>query len=334
MLKFIGKRFLMMIPTVLIISVIVFFIIQLPPGDFMNTYISSLEEGGEQISLEMIAEIRSRYGLDKPWYVQYYKWMEGIITRFDWGYSFAYNMPVMGVLGQRMGTTLLISLITMVFTYLVSIPAGIYSSVKQYSPGDYVITAIGFLGMATPNFLFAIILMLIAYATTGNAMLGLVSQEFANAPMSWLKLLDIAKHMIIPIIVIGTANTCGLIRIMRGQMLDELSRQYVITARAKGLSERKILYKYCVRAALNPIASSIGWSLTSIFTGSTITAIVLNLPTQGPVLQKALLSQDMYLAGSWLLMMTVLTVIGTLVSDLLLAWLDPRIRFSKRGVEA
>ncbi len=318
-----------MIPMVLLISVIVFFVIQLPPGDFMSSYIAKMEASNEVFDQNTIARMRAQYGLDQPWYVQYAKWIAGILTRGDFGYSFSYNRPVWDVLSQRMGTTLAISLTTMAFTYLFSIPAGIYSAVKQYSFGDYLLSVIGFLGMGTPNFLFAIILMVISYNWFGDPMLGLVSQQFVNQPMSWAKLLDILKHMIIPVIVIGTANTCGLIRTMRSQLLDEISRPYVLTARAKGLSEKRILYKYCVRAALNPIASTIGWSLTSIFTGSTISAIVMNLPTQGPLLHQALLNQDMYLAGSWLLLMTVMILLGTILSDILLAWLDPRIRYVK-----
>ena len=329
MLKFILRRILIMIPTVRIISAIVFWVIQLPPGDYMTTYISSMEASGESFTMETIEQMRKDYGLDQPWYVQYYKWITNILFKGDFGYSFMYSRPVTYLVAERMPTTLAVSITTMLFTYIVSIPIGIYSAVKQYSIGDYVATTIGFLGMATPNFLLAIILMFLSLKFFGNPLLGLFSKEFVNAAWSWAKFADMMKHMIIPIIVIGTANTCGLIRIMRGQMLDELDQQYVITARAKGLSERRILWKYCVRAALNPIASSIGWSLTTIFTGSTISAIVMNLPTQGPMLQKALLNQDMYLAGSWLLLMAVLTVIGTLLSDILLAWLDPRIRLSK-----
>lgn len=333
MLRYVGKRILIMIPTVIVISMVVFFIIQLPPGDFMSSYIASMEASNEVFDMNTIARMRESYGLDQPWYTQYLKWMYGIVTRGDFGYSFSYNSPVMDILGQRMATTLAISLITMAFTYLVSIPAGIYSAVKQYSFGDYAITFFGFLGMATPNFLFAIILMVASFYWFGNPMLGLMSNQYVSAAMSWAKFFDIAKHMVIPVIVIGTANTCGLIRVMRGQLLDELNRPYVLTARAKGLSERRILYKYCVRAALNPIASSIGWSLTAIFTGSTISAIVMNLPTQGPVLYKALLNQDMYLAGSWLFLMAIMTVIGTLISDILLAWLDPRVRLTSREVK-
>jgi len=230
---------------------------------------------------------------------------------------------------QRFGITIMISLVTMLFTYIVAIPIGIYSAVKQYSIGDYIFTIIGFLGMATPNFLFAIILMYLSFKYFGNPMIGLISPEYIEGAWTLAKFFDLLKHMVIPIIVIGTANTCGLIRIMRGQLLDELNKPYVLTARSKGLPEKKILFKYPVRAAINPIVSTIGWSLTSIFTGSTITAIVLNLPTQGPVMQQALLNQDMYLAGTWLLIMAFLTLVGTLISDILLAWLDPRIRYEK-----
>lgn len=332
MLQYIIRRILIMIPTVLLISMIVFFIIQLPPGDFMSSYAASMEESGEQFDRETLERMREEYGLNQPWHVQYFKWITGILTRGDFGYSFSYNRPVTAVLGQRMAITIMISLVTMLFTYLVSIPIGIYSAIKQYSFGDYFFTIIGFLGMATPNFLFAIILMYLSFKFFGDPMLGLFSNEMTGAAWSFAKFIDLLKHMVIPVIVIGTANTCGLIRVMRGQMLDEIDKPYVLTARSKGLSERRILYKYCVRAAVNPVISKIGWSLTAIFTGSTVSAIVMNLPTQGPVLYKALLSQDMYLAGSWLFLMAVLTVIGTLVSDVLLAWLDPRIRFEGKGM--
>lgn len=332
MIRYILRRLIIMIPTVLLISVLVFFIIQLPPGDYMSTYAAKMQASGEQFDLQALEELRAQYGFDQPWYIQYGKWMKGIVTKGDFGYSFSYSKPVITVLGQRMKVTLIISLITMLFTYLVSIPIGIYSAVKQYSAGDYFFTIIGFLGMATPNFLFAIILMYLSFKFTGDPLLGLMSSEYADAAWSFAKFMDLLKHMWIPVIVIGTAGTCGLIRTMRGQMLDELDKPYVLTARSKGLSEKRILYKYCVRSALNPIVSSIGWSLTAIFTGSTISAIVMNLPTQGPVLFKALMSQDMYLAGTWLLFMAILTVVGTLISDILLAWLDPRVRFDGKGM--
>lgn len=326
MLQYIARRLLMMIPMVMVISMIIFFIIQLPPGDFASRYASQMSQSGEVFTEKDMQELRESYGLDKPWYVQYYKWMEGIITRGDFGYSFGYNRPVMDVIGDTMALTIMVSLVTMFFTYMASIPIGIYSAVRQYSFGDYFFSIIGFLGMATPNFLLAIILMLISYNYFGDPMLGLISSEFVDAQWSFAKFMDLMKHMIIPVIVIGTAGTCGLIRIMRAQMLDEMNKLYVLTAKSKGLSDTKVLVKYPTRAAINPMVSTIGWSLEGIVTGSTITAIVLNLPTQGPVMYKALLSQDMYLAGTWLFLMTFLIVIGTLISDLLLAWLDPRVR--------
>lgn len=330
MLKYIFKRILLMFPTVLIISALVFFIIQLPPGDYVSSYVATMQASGEVIDQEMINRLRMDYGLDKPWYIQYTKWIGGIITRGDFGYSFAYLKPVTTVINERMGITLVISLITLLFTYLVSIPIGIYSAVKQYSAGDYIFTFLGFLGMATPNFLFAIILMYISYVYTGDPMLGIFSQEMLENGIHLGNFVEFLKRMIIPVIVIGTHGTCGVIRTVRGQMLDEVSKQYTITARAKGVSERRITYKYCVRAALNPTVSGLAWTLSGIFTGSTVAGIVMNLPIQGPVLYKALMSQDMYLAGSILMLLAFLVVIGTLLSDILLAILDPRIRYADR----
>lgn len=327
MLQYILRRLLFMIPIVVLVSIIIFFIIQLPPGDIVSRMVADMTQNGETVTSQQIAEMRAAYGLDKPMIVQYYEWMKGIITEGDFGYSYAFNRPVLSIIQERLGITIFVSVITMFFTYCVAIPIGIYSAVRQYSFGDYLFSMIGFLGMATPSFLLAIILMISSYYMFGNPLLGLVSPEFLETGWSFGKLLDLLGHMVIPIIVIGLGGTCGLIRIMRGQMLDEMNQQYVVTAQSKGLSERRILLKYPTRAAINPMVSTIGWSLESILTGSTITAIVLNLPTQGPVMHKALLSQDMYLAGTWLLFMTVLIILGTLISDILLAWLDPRIRY-------
>lgn len=327
MLQYILRRLLFMIPIVVLVSIIIFFIIQLPPGDIVSRMVADMTQNGETVTSQQIAEMRAAYGLDKPMIVQYYEWMKGIITEGDFGYSYAFNRPVLSIIQERLGITIFVSVITMFFTYCVAIPIGIYSAVRQYSFGDYLFSIIGFLGMATPSFLLAIILMISSYYMFGNPLLGLVSPEFLETGWSFGKLLDLLGHMVIPIIVIGLGGTCGLIRIMRGQMLDEMNQQYVVTAQSKGLSERRILLKYPTRAAINPMVSTIGWSLESILTGSTITAIVLNLPTQGPVMHKALLSQDMYLAGTWLLFMTVLIILGTLISDILLAWLDPRIRY-------
>ncbi|PAD75428.1 MULTISPECIES: ABC transporter permease [Paenibacillus] len=330
MIRYIAKRTLVMIPVSLAVSMIVFFIIQLPPGDFISGYAAKMSASGEVMDAQALAKLRENYGLDRPWYTQYFSWIWGILTSGDFGYSLSYNRPVSEIIGQYMGITVIISLATMIFTYVVAIPIGILSAVKKYSFFDYFATGVGFLGMATPNFLFAIILMFLSFQWWGDPMLGLFSPEFADAPWTAAKWMDLLKHMIIPVIVIGTSNTCELIRVMRGQMLDEMSKPHIVTARAKGLPEWKILLKYSMRAAVNPVISTIGWSLTTIFTGSTITAIVLNLPTQGPIMHRALLSQDMYLAGSWLLLMAIFTLIGTLLSDILLAWLDPRIRLDRK----
>ncbi|TBL79554.1 ABC transporter permease [Paenibacillus thalictri] len=332
MLQYIIRRVVLVIPVVIVISAIVFYIIQLPPGDYVSSYAAKMSVAGDVMSQEDMAAMRASLYLDQPWYVQYVVWMKNIVMHFDFGYSFNFNRPVLDVIGQYMPLTLIVSLVTMAFTYFVAIPVGIYCAVKQYSVGDYIFSALGFLGMATPHFLLAIILMYLSYVYFGDPLLGLFSGEYADAAWSMDKFIDLLKHMAIPVVVIGLANTAELIRVMRGQMLDELNKPNVVTARSKGLSEAKILFKYPTRAAMNPIISTIGWSLTSIFTGSTVTAIVLNLPIQGPVMYNALLGQDMYLAGTWLLFMAVLTVLGTLISDILLAWLDPKIRTEFRGM--
>ncbi|MCK9859607.1 ABC transporter permease [Paenibacillus sp. ATY16] len=331
MLQYTLKRILLAIPVVFFISVIVFYIIQLPPGDYVSNYAAEASVAGEVFTQEDMAAMRADLGLDRPVYEQYFIWVKDIVLQGDFGFSFNYNKPVLDVIEQYMGLTLTVSLVTMAFQYLVAIPIGIYCAVKQYSIGDYFFSGLSFLGMATPHFLMAVILMFLSYTWFGDPLLGLFSAEYVNAPWSMDKAIDLAKHMVIPVIVIGLSGTADLIRVMRGQMLDELNKPNVVTARAKGLSERKILFKYPTRAALNPIVSTFGWSLTSIFTGSTITAIVLNLPIQGPVMFNALLGQDMYLAGTWLLFMALLTVLGTLISDILLAWLDPKIRTEFRG---
>lgn len=331
MLKYVLNRILIMVPTVLLISFIVFWIIQLPPGDFIDTYISQARAAGEVVDLYTIDQMRQAYGLDKPFLAQYGIWIRDIFTRGDFGYSFQWHKHVSDLIADRMGITMAVSLLSLLFTYVVSVPIGIVSATRQYSVVDYVATFIGFLGVATPGFLLAIILMYLSFVWFGNPMIGLQSQQYLGAAWSWAKLADLAKHMILPVVIIGMHGTCGLIRVMRGQLLDELRKQYVITARARGVGRARLLFKYPVRAALNPIVSTIGWSLAGIFSGSTITAIVLNLPMQGPLIYGALMSQDMYLAGGFLFILTVLTVIGTLVSDILLAWLDPRIRMGREA---
>ena len=326
MTKYIIKKLLIMALTVFLISLAVFFIITLPPGDFMTNYVGRMLAAGERVNQEEIDALRRTYALDQPFIIQFWRWFSKIIFHGDFGYSFSLSMPVTAVIKAYIGPTMALSITTMLFTYIISIPVGIYSAVHQYSFGDYFFTTICFLGQAVPNFLMAILLMFIAFRLTGDTMLGLYSPKYQNAPWSWEKFLDLLKHCIIPVLVIGLNNTCGLIRTMRSQMLDELNKNYVMTGKAKGMKAAAIRYKYCVRAAVNPIASSIGWSLVNIFTGTTITAIVLNLPSTGTVMYNALINQDMYLAGSWLFLMAIATVIGTFISDVLLAWLDPRAR--------
>lgn len=326
MAKFVLRKLCIMVITVFLISIAVFYIITLPPGDFLTRYIGRLITAGESVDPVMIENLREQYALDQPFFVQYWRWMSNILLHGDFGYSFTLSTPVTTIIKAYIVPTMALSLVTMLFTYLISVPIGIYSAVRQYSVGDYLFTTVAFLGQAIPNFLLAILLMFLSFKLTGDTMLGLFSPGMQKAPWSWAKVLDLLKHCVIPVIVIGTGNTCGLMRTMRSQMLDELGKNYVMTAKAKGMKAKWIRYKYCVRAAVNPIASSIGWSLVGIFTGSTITAIVLNLPSMGTVMYNALLDQDMYLAGSWLFLMAIVTVIGTLISDILLAWLDPRAR--------
>lgn len=338
--RFVVKRILTFFPIMLIMSVLIFFIIQLPPGDYLTTYIASMKAEGIVVDEAMVEGLKEQYGLDQPWYVQYAKWIWGIITRFDFGYSFEYGRPVWPVIADVLPMTIVVSLSTMLFGYLVGIPLGIYSAVRQYSVGDYVLTFVGFLGIAMPNFLFAILLMYATYMWTGTAFIGLYSSELlvglTDGTLKWYHCLvsgDFWGRMAIPILVMGTDGMCGTLRSMRAQMLDELGRQYVLSARAKGVSERRIIYKYCLRAALNPTVSGLAGMLSSIFNGSTISAIVLNLQIMGPRLYAALKAQDMYLAGTILLVMGFLLVVGTLLSDIVLAWLDPRIRFEGRSAE-
>lgn len=340
MARFIYKRVLTFIPIMLIMSLLIFIIIQLPPGDYLTTYIAGLKAEGQVVEEAEIAMLKEQFGLDQPWYVQYFKWIWNIITDFNFGYSFDFGRPVWPVIAEVLPMTIAVSLITMLFGYLVGIPLGIYSAVRQYSLGDYVLTFIGFLGMAMPNFLFAILLMYGTYIWTGTAFIGLYTEEILLAvnsgAMQWYHVLvhpDFWARMTIPILVMGTDGLCGTLRSMRAQMLDELGCQYVLAARAKGVSEARIIYKYCLRAALNPTVSGLSGMLSKIFNGSTISAIVLNLQIMGPRLYDALKAQDMYLAGTILLVMGFLIVLGTLLSDIVLAWLDPRIRFEGRSAD-
>jgi peptide/nickel transport system permease protein len=327
MLEYIMRRILYMIPTLFAISIVSFAIIQLPPGDYLTSLVAGMAAQGETVDTATLAALKERYGLGQPFYVQYYKWMSGILLRGDFGQSFEWNRPVSALIWDRLGLTLVISVASLIFIWVVAFPIGIYSAVRKYSIGDYIATFIGFIGLATPNFLIALVLMYVAFAYFGQNLGGLFSREFIDAPWSWAKFVDMLNHLWIPMIVIGTAGTAGLIRIMRANLLDELGKPYVVTARAKGLPEGKLLLKYPVRVALNPFVSTVGWVLAGLISGEAIVSIVLNLPTAGPLLLRSLMSQDMYLAGSFILMLSALTVVGTLISDILLAWLDPRIRY-------
>ena len=328
MLKYIAWRILMMIPTLFAISIVSFLIIQLPPGDFLTSYLAQLTSMGETVSEEVIEALRARYGLGSPVYVQYWTWMTGIITQGDFGMSLLWGRPVSDLLWDRVSLTVMVSASSVLFIWVVAIPIGIYSAVRQYSIGDYIFTFLGFLGLATPPFMLALIALWIVFVSTGNVLVGLSSPEFIDASWSFAKALDLLAHLWIPMVILGTAGTAGTIRVIRAQMLDELHKPYVVTARAKGVSELKLLFKYPVRIALNPFFSTLGWLLPRLIAGEILVSIVLNLPTTGPLLLGALTNQDMYLAGSFMLILSTLTVIGTLISDILLAWVDPRIRYS------
>jgi peptide/nickel transport system permease protein len=323
---YIFRRLLGMIPTLAIISVIVFVLIQLPPGDIVTANLASLQSQGMEVSEEQIQALRAQYNLDKSMPMQYFHWITNFVQG-DMGYSVSFNQPVNSLIWERLGYTVLIALASLLFTWALAIPIGIYSAVRQYSFGDYAFTLIGLLGLATPNFMLALILMYLGYTWFGVSVGGLFSPEFAEAAWSSEKLVDLLKHIWIPMIVIGTAGTASIMRVMRANLLDELNKPYVVTARAKGVRPIKLVLKYPVRIAINPFISTIGWLLPTLISGEAIVSIVLNLPTTGPLLLQALLSQDMYLAGSFIMLLSILTVLGMLLSDILLAVLDPRIRF-------
>ncbi len=329
MLEFVIRRIFYIIPTMLFISIVSFVIIQLPPGDYLTTMVSTMNAQGDEVDSTTLAYLEERYGLNQPIYTQYFKWMSGILTRGDFGTSFEWNRPVSTLMWDRIGLTFLISFATLIFTWVVAFPIGIYSAVRKYTPGDYILTTIGFIGLAIPNFLLALVLMYISYRFFNQSVGGLFSPEYIDAPWSLGKFMDLLAHLWIPVIIIGTAGTAGLIRIMRANLMDELKKPYVEAARLKGQKEWLVIVKYPVRVALNPFISTIGWLLPTLVSGSAIVAIVLNLPTSGPLLLRALRSQDMYLAGSFILILSFLTVIGTLISDILLAWLDPRVRYGR-----
>ncbi len=325
MLGYLAHRILVMIPTLLVISIFVFIIIQLPPGDYLTTLVTELQAQGEEISEERLEFYRQEFGFGEPLVKQYFVWLGGLLQG-NLGYSFEHEQPVADVVGDRAFLTIVVSMATIVFVYVVSFPIGVYSAVRQYSPGDYALTFVGFIGLATPNFLLALVLMYLANQYFGTAIGGLMDDQFKDQPMSWDKFVNILEHLWVPVIVIGTSGTAGMIRRLRANLLDELHKQYVVTARAKGVPRGKALVKYPLRMALNPFIADIGNILPEIISGSAIVSIVLSLETTGPMLLRSLQSQDMYLAGSFLMFLAMLTVIGTLVSDLALAALDPRIR--------
>jgi peptide/nickel transport system permease protein len=325
LLRYILWRIAMMVPTLLIISALVFTIIELPPGDYFESYAAELAAQGEDVNSEEMQALRQEYGFDQPPLLRYFYWVAGMLQG-DFGYSFEYQTPVTDVVGDRLWLTVLVSFVTIIFTWLLAFPIGIYSATHQYSWSDYGLTFLGLLGIAIPNFMLALILMYFANIWFGTSIGHLMDQQYLGEPMSWAKARSILDHLWIPVIIIGTAGTAGMIRRLRANLLDELQKQYVVTARAKGLHPFRALVKYPLRMALNFFISDIGSILPAIISGAEITAIVLSLETTGPMLIKALQSQDMYLAGSFLMFLAFLTVIGVLISDLALALLDPRIR--------
>jgi peptide/nickel transport system permease protein len=332
MLRYLAHRLLVMVPTLLAISALVFIIIQLPPGDYLETIISEAQSRGEKVDEEWIAFMRESYGFDKPMWEQYALWVFGMLQG-DFGYSFEFNLPVSEVVGDKIWLTMLVSIATIIFTWVVSFPIGVYSATHQYSWGDHSLTFLGFLGLATPNFLLALVLLYLAKVYFGTSIGGLMDPQYIDQPWSLAKLGSVVAHLWIPVVVIGTSGTAGMIRRLRANLLDELQKQYVVTARAKGLAPIRLLFKYPLRVAINPFIADIGSLLPEVISGATIVAVVLSLPTTGPMLLDALQSQDMYLAGSFLMFLAVLTVIGVLLSDIALVALDPRIRLGGRATK-
>ena len=326
MLRYVIRRVLVMIPTLVAISIVTFIIIQLPPGDFLTAQLNELRAQGEGVQTDKIEYLRQLYGLDLPIWQQYLVWAKGLLHG-DLGYSFEYDRPVSEVIGDRIFLTFVISFATVLFTWLIAFPIGVYSATHKYSWGDHGLTCLGFLGLATPNFLFALVLLYLANVWFGVSVGGLVDPVYLDQPMSWDKFVSVLAHLWVPVLVIGTSGTAGMIRRLRANLLDELQKPYVVTAKAKGLPPGRALVKYPLRMALNPFIADIGNLLPEFISGSALVSVVLSLPTTGPILVRALQTQDMYLAGSFLMLESFLVVIGVLVSHLLLAWLDPRIRF-------
>ncbi len=326
MLRYTLRRLVYMIPTLIVISMISFAIIQLPPGDFLTSYVATLRQQGEDIDTAALQALEQQYGLNQPVYVQYWKWMVGILTRGDFGLSFEWQRPVSELIWERIGLTVFISLLTIIVTWLIAIPTAVYVATHQYSFLDYLMSFISFVGLGTPGFLVALIYLWFMLEAFGVNAAGLFSEQFINADWSMAKFQDMMGRIWAPVLILSLDNTAGIIRTVRANLLDELNKPYVETARAKGLRERALIWKYPVRVALNPFFSTVGWTLAALVSGETLVAVVLNIQTSGPLLLRALTSQDMYLAGAFVLLLSVLTVIGTLLSDILLALSDPRIR--------
>jgi len=326
MIRFVINRFVYMILTLAAVSMVAFVLIQLPPGDFADSYANKRQQAGAPIKVEELDEIRRRLGIDKPWYIQYGKWISNMVLEGDMGYSWEWRRPVSDLIAERLPLTLLLAFSTLILMYGLAIPIGIYSAVRQYSVTDHIFSTVGYVGLAIPNFLLALILMYLGQQWFGQSVGGLFSPEYQDAPWSWPRVVNLAEHLWVPVVVLGTAGTAYLIRTIRASTLDELDKMYVMAARAGGLSPMHLLLKYPVRMALNPIVATLGWRLTYVISGAPIVGVVMSLPDTGPLFLHALLNQDMYLAGGMVLIYCAFTIIGTFISDLLLVLLDPRIR--------
>jgi len=326
MVAYLVRRVLLALLTMWAVSVLSFTVIELPPGDYITSYIAQMSSSGSAVSLEEADALRQQYGLDKPMYIQYVRWM-AMVLRGDFGMALEYGRPVSDVIGDRLALTMVVSIAAIILTWVLALPIGVYSAVRQYSIGDYIATSIGFIGLAVPSVMLALVLMYAGFRLFGANVGGLFSEELADAPWSTAKIWDLCKHLPLPAVILGLAGTAQLVRIMRANLLDELRKPYVVTARARGLPEWRVILKYPVRVALNPFASTVGYLLPYVVSGSIIVSLVLGLPTVGPLLLKALIAQDMFLAGTIVLLLGLMTVIGTFLSDLLLMWIDPRIRF-------
>ena len=328
MKSYVFQRLVYMIFLLWLVSIVTFVVIELPPGDYLSAYISRLEQAGQDLGEEEVANLKRQYGLDLPVFLRYFKWF-GQVLQGEFGLSFDWQKPVRNIIGERLALTFTIAILSALFTYAVAIPIGIYSATHQYSLIDYLVSFVGFIGLAIPNFMLALIMLYIAWKSYGLNLTGLFSPEYLDAPWNLAKIGDLMLHLPIPIVIVGTAGTAGMIRVLRGTLLDELNKQYVITARSKGVGEVKLLFKYPVRVALNPIVSSLAWLFPALISSGTITAWVLGLPTAGPMMLRALIAQDTFLSATLLMFVTILTVIGTTVSDILLVVVDPRIRMER-----